>query len=45
MPKEWEASHIEIDPELTERLAQRAVQSSDLDIWEAGEDYLPKIRS
>lgn len=32
--------YVEIDPELTRRLAKRAIQSSDLDIREAGQDFI-----
>jgi hypothetical protein len=37
--------YFEIDKELTKRLAQRAIQSADLDIREAGEDFLIKTDS
>jgi hypothetical protein len=35
--------YVEIDTELTKHLAQRAIQSTDLDIREAGEDFLRRI--
>jgi len=35
--------YIEIDTELTKKLATRAIQSADFDIREAGEDFLIKI--
>jgi hypothetical protein len=35
--------YIEIDTELTKKLAMRAIQSPDFDIREAGEDFLIKI--
>ncbi len=35
--------YFQIDPKLTERLAQRAADSPDPDIREAGEDFLEKL--
>lgn len=37
--------YIELDETLTRRLAQRAFQSTDYDIHEAGEDFLKKLDS
>lgn len=37
--------YFELDEELTRKLAQRAIQSTDYDIHEAGEDFLSKIGS
>ena len=37
--------YLEIDTELTKRLAKKAIQSKDFDIREAGEDFLMKIGS